>query len=212
MKAPSQDFTVLSRGLFLFSGAFAFTGAQERFSHLGGRLPSHAAKVVLQLAYGGERGACGRCGYSALSVMRIVCRDVLTVISPLCSRRPISETLTDRCATSLTSGISAHPRRSCAETPNAAAIFSSVSHSMRLLLLLTSAYTVLYGTSALIASCRKFIPSAKVSSPIFSPILILASLSGSLPFKRKSAGTANAEAISARRFDGMLETTPCSYL
>lgn len=56
MKAPSQDFTVLSRGLFLFSGAFAFTGAQERFSHLGGRLPSHATKVVLQLAYGGERG------------------------------------------------------------------------------------------------------------------------------------------------------------
>ena len=56
MKAPSQDFTVLSRGLFLFSGAFAFTGAQERFSHLGGRLPSHAAKVVLQLTYGGERG------------------------------------------------------------------------------------------------------------------------------------------------------------
>ena len=58
MKAPSQDFTVLSRGLFLFSGAFAFTGVQERFLHLGGRLPSHAAKVVLQLAYGGERGAC----------------------------------------------------------------------------------------------------------------------------------------------------------
>jgi hypothetical protein len=56
MKAPSQDFTVLSRGLFLFSGAFALTGAQERFSHLGGRLPSHAAKVVLQLTYGGERG------------------------------------------------------------------------------------------------------------------------------------------------------------
>jgi hypothetical protein len=58
MKAPSQDFTVLSRGLFLFSGAFAFTGAQERFSHFGERLLSHAAKVVLQLAYGGERGAC----------------------------------------------------------------------------------------------------------------------------------------------------------
>ena len=56
MKAPSQDFTVLSRGLFLFSGAFAFTGAQERFLHLGGRLPSHAATVVLQLTYGGERG------------------------------------------------------------------------------------------------------------------------------------------------------------
>ena len=56
MKAPSQDFTVLSRGLFLFSGAFAFTGAQERFLHLGGRLPSHAAKVVLQLTYGGESG------------------------------------------------------------------------------------------------------------------------------------------------------------
>ena len=54
-KAPSQDFTVLSRGLFLFSGAFAFTGAQERFSHLGGRLPSHATKVVLQLAYGPVR-------------------------------------------------------------------------------------------------------------------------------------------------------------
>lgn len=64
MKAPSQDFTVLSRGLFLFSGAFAFTGAQERFSHLGGRLPSHAAKVVLQLAYGGERGACAWRGHS----------------------------------------------------------------------------------------------------------------------------------------------------
>ncbi len=58
MKAPSQDFTVLSRGLFLFFSAFAFTGAQERFSHLGGRLPSHDAKGVLQLAYGGERGAC----------------------------------------------------------------------------------------------------------------------------------------------------------
>lgn len=96
MKAPSQDFTVLSMGLFLFSGAFAFTGAQERFLHLGGRLPSHAAKVVLQLAYGGERGLCGRRGYLSLSVMRIVCCDVLTVISPLCSRRPISETLTDR--------------------------------------------------------------------------------------------------------------------
>ena len=64
MKAPSQDFTVLSRGLFLFSGAFAFAGAQERFSHLGGRLPSHAAKVVLQLTYGGERGFFERRSYS----------------------------------------------------------------------------------------------------------------------------------------------------
>lgn len=31
MKAPSQDFTVLSRGLFLFSGAFAFTGRGSVF-------------------------------------------------------------------------------------------------------------------------------------------------------------------------------------
>lgn len=58
MKAPSQDFTVLSRGLFLFSGAFAFTGRCVAFHGLGVRLPSHDAKGVLQLAYGGERGAC----------------------------------------------------------------------------------------------------------------------------------------------------------
>jgi hypothetical protein len=58
MKAPSQDFTVLSRGLFLFSGAFAFTGRCGAFCGFGVRLPSHDAKSVLQLAYGGERGAC----------------------------------------------------------------------------------------------------------------------------------------------------------
>ena len=56
MKAPSQDFTVLSRGLFLFSGAFAFTGRCGAFRGLGVRLPSCDAKGVLQLAYGGERG------------------------------------------------------------------------------------------------------------------------------------------------------------
>ena len=64
MKAPSQDFTVLSRGLFLFSGAFAFTGLCVAFHGLGVRLPSRDVKGVLQLAYGGERGACGRCGHS----------------------------------------------------------------------------------------------------------------------------------------------------
>lgn len=96
MKAPSQDFTVLSRGLFLFFSAFAFMGRCGAFRGLGVRLPSRDVKGVLQLTYGGERGACGRRGYLSLSVMRIVCCDVLTVISPLCSRRPISETLTDR--------------------------------------------------------------------------------------------------------------------
>lgn len=55
-ESPLTGFYRPVEGAFLFSGAFAFTGAQERFSHLGGRLPSHAAKVVLQLTYGGERG------------------------------------------------------------------------------------------------------------------------------------------------------------
>ena len=47
---------VLSRGLFLFSGAFALTGRCGAFRGSGVRLPSYDAKGVLQLAYGGERG------------------------------------------------------------------------------------------------------------------------------------------------------------
>ena len=58
MKAPSQDFTVLSRGLFLFFSAFAFMGRSVAFTGLGVRLPSLYTNSVLQLAYGGERGAC----------------------------------------------------------------------------------------------------------------------------------------------------------
>lgn len=58
MKAPSQDFTVLSRGLFLFFSAFAFMGRCGAFRGLGVRLPSRDVKGVLQLTYGGERGAC----------------------------------------------------------------------------------------------------------------------------------------------------------
>ena len=54
-KAPSQDLTVLSRGLFLFFCAFAFSRRCGAFSALGGRLHSCGAKGVLQLAYGGER-------------------------------------------------------------------------------------------------------------------------------------------------------------
>lgn len=57
MKAPSQDFTVLSRGLFLFFSAFAFMGRCGAFRGLGVRLPSRDVKGVLQLTYGGERGA-----------------------------------------------------------------------------------------------------------------------------------------------------------
>lgn len=56
MKAPSQDFTVLSRGLFLFFSAFAFMGRCGAFRGLGVRLPSRDVKGVLQLTYGGERG------------------------------------------------------------------------------------------------------------------------------------------------------------
>lgn len=56
MKAPSQDFTVLSRGLFLFFSAFAFMGRCGAFRGLGVRLPSRDVKGVLQLTYGGESG------------------------------------------------------------------------------------------------------------------------------------------------------------
>ena len=94
MKAPSQDFTVLSRGLFLFSGAFAFTGAQERFSHLGGRLPSHAAKVVLQLAYGGERG-------------------FLFALRPLSFAECTEMISEDQQSVNLTAGVFVRPRRPC---------------------------------------------------------------------------------------------------
>lgn len=65
MKAPSQDFTVLSRGLFLFFSAFAFMGRCGAFRGLGVRLPSRDVKGVLQLTYGGERGLCARRDYSA---------------------------------------------------------------------------------------------------------------------------------------------------
>ena len=58
MKAPSQDFTVLSRGLFLFFSAFAFMGRCGAFRGFGVRLPSRDVKGVLQLTYGGERDAC----------------------------------------------------------------------------------------------------------------------------------------------------------
>lgn len=94
MKAPSQDFTVLSRGLFLFSGAFAFTVAQERFLHLGGRLPSHAAKVVLQLAYGGERV-------------------FLFALRPLSFAECTEMISEDQQSVNLTAGVFVRPRRPC---------------------------------------------------------------------------------------------------
>ena len=94
MKAPSQDFTVLSRGLFLFSGAFALTGAQERFSHLGGRLPSHAAKVVLQLTYGGERG-------------------FLFALRPLSFAECTEMISKNQQSVNLTAGVFVRPRRPC---------------------------------------------------------------------------------------------------
>ena len=57
-ESPLTGFYRPVEGAFLFSGAFAFTGRCVAFHGPGGRLPSHAAKVVLQLSYGGARGAC----------------------------------------------------------------------------------------------------------------------------------------------------------
>lgn len=53
-ESPLAGFYRPVEGAFLFSGAFAFTGRCGAFRGLGVRL----AKGVLQLAYGGERGAC----------------------------------------------------------------------------------------------------------------------------------------------------------
>lgn len=57
-ESPLAGFYRPVEGAFLFSGAFAFTWRCGAFCGLGVRLPSHDAKGVLQLAYGGERGAC----------------------------------------------------------------------------------------------------------------------------------------------------------
>ena len=66
VKSPLAGFYRPVEGAFSVSCANRVSVAQERFSHFGGRLPSRAAKVVLQLAYGGERGACGLLSYSRL--------------------------------------------------------------------------------------------------------------------------------------------------
>ena len=65
-ESPLTGFYRPVEGAFLFSGAFAFTGRCVAFHGPGVRLPSHDAKSVLQLAYGGERGACGLLSYSRL--------------------------------------------------------------------------------------------------------------------------------------------------